>query len=439
MPSAMHLVDSRYAWLMAALSFWAQFWSVIIFRSSGVLLVGLVSDLRIERQEAAWPFEVCTAVNSIQALTAGILVKYWDTRILNIAAAVLASASAIGCFIWSTLTAYILFIGFGFAPQVIAKLSSSLHHRLNLSPFDLAGTGSGIVAPANVVVLCRYFEKYRASASGVSFSGAALSSMILPPVLGSLLQKYGLQGTMLIVAALVLNVVASGIALRSTHVYPRPLHAVPTRSDDISSRSSSRDNLAESKLPLSDIFSSEMLLESGLVMSVLARAPDEYRPEAQGFFRKPMFVLLMVTGIVYGYVFGTYLMTIVDHVSDKASSEQGAILISTMAMGDFCSRLGSGYITDRGFITREQLLIVNFALQGVCYILLTVLGSITSLVMVALIFGLNNGGTITSMPVLLADHLGDQHLPITYGMHRLTMGVSTLARPLLIGESGWPA
>lgn len=76
--------------------------------------------------------------------------------------------------------------------------------------------------------------------------------------------------------------------------------------------------------------------------------------------------------------------------------------------------------------------------QGLCYLLLTVLGSITSLVTVALIFGLNNGGTITSMPVLLADHLGDQHLPITYGMHRLTMGVSTLARPLLIGESGWP-
>lgn len=76
-----------------------------------------------------------------------------------------------------------------------------------------------------------------------------------------------------------------------------------------------------------------------------------------------MFVLLMVTGIVYGYVFSTYVMTIVDHVSDRASSEQGAILVSAMAMGDFCSRLGSGYITDRGIVTREQLIIINFALQ----------------------------------------------------------------------------
>nr|XP_037272852.1 monocarboxylate transporter 2-like [Rhipicephalus microplus] len=153
------------------------------------------------------------------------------------------------------------------------------------------------------------------------------------------------------------------------------------------------------------------------------------------FFWRPMFVPLMATGVVYGYVFGTYLITIVDHAEGvaHASNDDGAILISAMAFGDFLSRIGTGYITDRHCISREWMLIINFTLQGVCYLLLAHLHTVASMAVVALVFGLNNGGTIASMPVLLADHLGDDHLPLTFGMHRLSMGVASLSRPLLIG------
>ncbi|XP_037523687.2 uncharacterized protein LOC119400840 [Rhipicephalus sanguineus] len=153
------------------------------------------------------------------------------------------------------------------------------------------------------------------------------------------------------------------------------------------------------------------------------------------FFRYPMFVPLMATGVVYGYAFSTYLITIVDHAvgAARASNEDGAVLVSVMAIGDFLSRLGTGYITDRHYITREWMLIMNFTLQGVCYLLLANLATVANMAVVGLVFGLNNGGTIASMPVLLADYLGDEHLPLTFGMHRLTMGMATLARPLLIG------
>ncbi|KAL1485371.1 hypothetical protein MTO96_032000 [Rhipicephalus appendiculatus] len=405
---ALHLVDSLYAWFMAAMCFWIQIWIATIFRSSGVLLVGLVSTFRISREEAAWPFELCTTINLAQGFLVGILVRYFDTRALNTGATLVAAVSAIACSLWDTPRAYFLFIGFSF------------------------GAGSGLMVPTNVVVLNRYFDVYRASASGLSFAGGALSSILLPPLIGSLLDTYGLQGTMLIVGALTLNAMAGSIALRSSPSFPRPPNY--TMFGTTITRRSSSEN-SQSKNVVSDL----LLWDSGIVVSTLPPCSSEpQRRRHHGmfsFFRSPMFVPLMATGMVYGYVFSTYSITIVDHAvgAARASSEDGAVLVSVMAIGDFVSRLGTGYITDRHYITREWMLIINFALQGVCYLLLANLASVANMVVVGLVFGLNNGGTIASMPVLLADHLGDEHLPLAFGLHRLTMGVATLFRPLLIG------
>ncbi|KAH7967106.1 hypothetical protein HPB49_022697 [Dermacentor silvarum] len=408
-------------------------WAAIIFRSSGILLVGLVSSFRISREQAAWPFEICTTINCMQGFTVGVMVRYWDTRALNIGATLVASVCAIACFISNTPTAYIVFIGIGF------------------------GAGTGLMVPTNVVVLHRYFDKYRTSASGLSFAGAALSSILLPPLIGKLLDLYGLQGTMLIIGALVLNTMVGAIALRSSPTFPRPpchtlLNTTFTTTRRSSTTYSSASNASsgqgtENKNFITELFTSDVpLWESGIVVSALpprSHQPHRRRRGMFSFLLNPMFVPLMVTGAVYGYVFSTYLITIVDHAAGaaNASPEQGAILVSTMAMGDFFSRIGVGYITDRHYITREWMLIINFTLQcpgGKVVVKKgerkkANLATVANMLVVAVLFGLNNGGTIASFPVLLADHLGDEHLPLTYGVHRLIMGLSTLTRPMLIG------
>ncbi|KAH8042527.1 hypothetical protein HPB51_023855 [Rhipicephalus microplus] len=98
--------------------------------------------------------------------------------------------------------------------------------------------------------------------AGVSFAGAALSSILLPPLIGRLLDKYGLQGTMLIVGALVLNALAGSIAVRSTPSFPRPPHhplfSTTLGTTPATSRCSSCDNSA-SKNPVTDFFSTDLL------------------------------------------------------------------------------------------------------------------------------------------------------------------------------------
>lgn len=148
-----------------------------------------------------------------------------------------------------------------------------------------------------------------------------------------------------------------------------------------------------------------------------------------------MFYPIMTTGVVYGFVFTSFIITIVDHVRDVAAvtSTEASLLVTVMAFGDLISRLSAGYITDKGFISREQLIAICYVLISVCYLLLAWIKTIPQFAAVAFAFGLNNGGITIIMPVLLADHLGNQYLPVTYGLHRLTMAVSTLTRPYLIG------
>ncbi|KAK8756395.1 hypothetical protein V5799_000901 [Amblyomma americanum] len=231
------------------------------------------------------------------------------------------------------------------------------------------------MVPTNVVVLNRYFDKYRATASGLNFSGAALSSVLLPPIIRWLLDAYGLQGTMLIVGALVLNVMAAAIVLHSTTSHPReplcPLGSTASSSGSAGPGGGAGTRTADSRTPVTDLYiSTDVLLwKSGTGSSTAQHFGRKQRPRRRpgtlGFLWEPMFVVLMLTGMAYGYVFSTYIITIVDHAvgSAQASSEDGALLLSAMAAGDFCSRLITGYITDHRFITREQLLIVNFAIQ----------------------------------------------------------------------------
>ncbi|KAG0425833.1 hypothetical protein HPB47_027030 [Ixodes persulcatus] len=407
------LVDSRYAWLVALTCGWVQVWAAVVFRSSGVLLVGVVADFNVTREEAAWPFELYNIVSSVQGFTTGILIHFFDTRTLTMAGTLLATMSAVACFLWNHFTIYLIFIGLGF------------------------GTSSGITVPVNVVALSRYFRLHRTSANGLNFAGASVGSFLIPPLLAGFLDRYGLGGTMLVIGALTLNAMAGGIVLRSSADYPQ------CRGQG-SSGEDAEDGSMSGSVRRSELCSTEFLLcESGVMASSVAqlpmwkiREPRDMRPQGPAsFLWQPVFYSLTLTGIVYSFVFSSYLITIVDHVHGVlgVTNQQASLLVSVMAAGDLISRLGTGCLADLGYVNCETLLVVNFAALAACYALLAHVDSLLQFGLVAFVFGLNNGGPIVSLPCLLSDHLGNRHLPMTYGIHRLSMAIGTLVRPTLIG------
>ena len=63
------------------------------------------------------------------------------------------------------------------------------------------------------VIINQYFLKYRATASGLSHSGACVGTFLLPFVIEYMLRNFGLPGTFLITGGLILNVLPAALLM----------------------------------------------------------------------------------------------------------------------------------------------------------------------------------------------------------------------------------
>ena len=72
-----------------------------------------------------------------------------------------------------------------------------------------------------MIVVNQYFEKKRGLANGVAQAGSGIGSMAIPPLMLYALDTYGLEGTLLIVGGLALNLCVCGMLFRPAEFYLR--------------------------------------------------------------------------------------------------------------------------------------------------------------------------------------------------------------------------
>lgn len=83
----------------------------------------------------------------------------------------------------------------------------------------LYGIGGSFTHGPATVMIGKYFEKRRGFANGAFKIGAGVGSFAFPHILRYLLDTYGLQGTLLILSGLLLNIVPCGALLRPIEFY----------------------------------------------------------------------------------------------------------------------------------------------------------------------------------------------------------------------------
>lgn len=79
---------------------------------------------------------------------------------------------------------------------------------------SFAGVGTALVTTLTTVIVSQYFDKYRTTAAGMTFSGACIGSFIFPPLIEWLLVVYGLSGSFLIVAGITMHCIPAAMILR---------------------------------------------------------------------------------------------------------------------------------------------------------------------------------------------------------------------------------
>ena len=82
----------------------------------------------------------------------------------------------------------------------------------------MVGLGMGMVSNSSFSILPIYFDKYKATAAGISISGLGVGAFVFPPIIKALLDKYGWRGTFLMIG----GIYAHGVILGSLFAPIKP-------------------------------------------------------------------------------------------------------------------------------------------------------------------------------------------------------------------------
>ncbi|GIY68178.1 monocarboxylate transporter 2 [Caerostris darwini] len=183
--------DKGYAWVIA---FAACIINMILSgmaRMIGILYVAIIEDYRVTRKEASVPFTVRNAIRYLSGPLVGILGQRYGIRTVTFLGGFIACLGSVLCCFAPTVTWISVFWG------------------------GIHGLGFSLGNTLFQVVVNQYFEKYRATASGIVLSGACVGSFGFPLMIEYVMDNYGLFGCFLILGGVFLNVLPPSLILKS--------------------------------------------------------------------------------------------------------------------------------------------------------------------------------------------------------------------------------
>ncbi|GBN55175.1 Monocarboxylate transporter 9 [Araneus ventricosus] len=212
--------DGGWAWVVAFSACIISFIMAGLGRMSGILYVAFIETFEVDRKAASTPFSVRSSTRNLLGPIVGILGQKYGVRAVTITGGVLATVSGAVCF---------------FAPDII---------WITILWGGLNGIGTALTVTLPQVVIGQYFVKHATTASGLAFSGGCVGSFVFPVLLEQLLLKYGMQGTFLIVGAIIMHTIPAAMILRKP-----PWLKKPQNSEEAESRKSlKRKSLKEKSL-----------------------------------------------------------------------------------------------------------------------------------------------------------------------------------------------
>ncbi|KAL3184286.1 hypothetical protein MRX96_032090 [Rhipicephalus microplus] len=169
------------------------FLSCIASSSYGFLYVLFMQKYELSREQAAWPQTSLVISGGCVGLLISVAQKKFSIYHITLAGGIVASAGLVAA---------------SFAPN-IAWLSVTFG--------VLQGAGVGITLLGVAMYLLLYFDKYKATATAIKDIGMVAAGVTGVPWISFLVKEYGLQGSLLLTAALMLHILPVVMLIKTPH------------------------------------------------------------------------------------------------------------------------------------------------------------------------------------------------------------------------------
>nr|DBA15187.1 TPA: hypothetical protein GDO54_004431 [Pyxicephalus adspersus] len=182
--------DGGWGWVIVAASFFIQFLCYGSPLAVGVLYVEWLDVFDEGKGKTAWVGSLAGGVGLLASPLCSACVSSFGARPVAIFSGFLIG----GGLILSSFAPNIYFLYFSYGFMV--------------------GFGCGLLYTATVTATCQYFEKRRGLALGIVSTGSSVGTFIYASMQKELISIYGVDGCLLIIGALSLNILACGILMR---------------------------------------------------------------------------------------------------------------------------------------------------------------------------------------------------------------------------------
>ena len=301
------------------------------------------------------------------------------------------------------------------------------------------GVGTTLVYSPTVSSLGRYFEKRRALANGIGAAGAGVGGFVVPPLLTVILQEYSIFGTLLIMAALMLNIAVCGALIRPLNFYAKKkVKTNKSRNKD----NNGKDNLAYNPAQI------EANIETSMNIVVTKTKPveaniDKNRDDMHTAMKYDWKVIKTPIVIVYRmsalFLFSGLPVVLMFlpafGISVGLSDQDASLLLSLQGAGDLIGRIIFGYLADFTFTSKRNFYTIGGVMSGLAtVIMLHVNAHFITLCILSFLFGVGAGNVFGLLPVLIADGLSPALLQSGFSTLTVFMGAPYLYAPAIGGK-----
>ncbi|TSS85094.1 Monocarboxylate transporter 9 [Bagarius yarrelli] len=380
-------------------SFMAQLLAFGSPQAAGVLYPEWLNTFQESKSTTAWVGSTVIGVGLITGPLCSACVDSFGARLVTIFSGLMVAGGLI-------LSA--------FAPNIVFLI---------FSYGIVVGLGCGLVYAATLTITCQYFNKRRGLALGIVTTGTSVGGFVYATMQNKLIEQYGLDGCLLIVGGLALNLTACAGPMRPLNLpYIKHKPALKCTDKSLCDKELETEPSVEHRI---EVCSTKKHLQPH----------RQYLHQIYECMQKPSFVALCISIFLYslGGIASVLFIEDVAQSKDLVQHVAHIPLVSITAAATGVGKLALGILADVSWVNSLHLYAMTVTALGAALLVVPMWKSYAGLQVLSAVIGFLSGNwSITSY---VTTHLvGIKRFGQAHGLLMCSGGIGMILGPPVIGS-----